>query len=68
MRNLTEYPITYGETCEILQEAQVAWTKQYSFNIGGAGGLCLLYAEQFIRANKMAFDEFTKEGPVKQID
>lgn len=68
MRNLTEYPITYGEACEAIQEAQAVWAQQYRHNIGGTGGLCLLYAEQFIRANKMAFDEFTKEGPVKQID
>lgn len=68
MRNLVEYPITHGETCEAIQEALEEYNKKYRHNVGGTGGLCLLYAEQFIRANKEAFNEFTKNGPVKQID
>ncbi len=61
MRNLLEYPITHGEVCETLQEAQEAHiaTRQ----IGGTQGLCYLYAEQFIRANSVAFDAFVKAGP-----
>jgi hypothetical protein len=68
MRNLIEYPITWGEAAEALQEAQELYNSKYRQNIGGTGGLSLLYAEQFIRANRAAFDEFTKNGPVKQID
>ena len=67
MRDLATYPITYGETCEAIQEALKDYNDKYRQNIGGTGGLCLLYAEQFIRANKTAFDDFTKNGPVKQI-
>lgn len=67
MRNLTVYPITHGEACEALQEAQQLYYAKYSQNIGGAGGLSLIYAEKFIRENKVAFEEFTKNGPVKQI-
>lgn len=68
MRNLVEYPITYGEACAVIQEALKDYNDKYRENIGGTGGLCLLYAEQFIRENRDAFNEFTKKGPVKQID
>lgn len=44
------------------------YIREYKKNVGGAGGLSLIYVEQFIRANKIAFEEFTKNGPVKQID
>lgn len=67
MRNLIEYPVTWGETAEALQEAQELYFEKYKQNIGAVGGLALLYAEQFIRENRVAFDEFTKNGPVKQI-
>ena len=67
MRNLDEYPITHGEAAEALQEAQELYYAKYAQNCGGAGGLALLYAEKFIRENKVAFEEFTKNGPVKQI-
>ena len=68
MRNLIEYPITHGEACEAIQEAQKLYYEKYAMNVGGTGGLCLIYAEQFIRANKDLFNEFTKNGPVTQID
>lgn len=68
MRNLIEYPITHGEAAEALQEAQELYYSKYKQNVGGVGGLALIYAEQFIRANRVAFEEFTKNGPVKQIE
>lgn len=60
MRNLAVYPITYGEACEAIQEAQKLYYEKYAQNIGGTGGLSLVYAEQFIRENRALFDEFTK--------
>ena len=63
MRNLLEYPITYGEACEALQVAQQEYYDKYKDHIGSTGGVSLLYAEQFIRANKDAFNEFTKKLP-----
>lgn len=62
MRNLLEYPITHGEACEALQDAQEIYYAKYSENIGGTGGLALLFVEQFIRNNKDAFEEYTKKG------
>jgi len=67
MRNLIQYPITHGEAAEALQEAQELYYAKYKENLGGAGGLALLYAEKFIRENRAAFEEFTKNGPVNQI-
>ncbi len=61
MRNLVEYPITHGEVCEALQEAQEDYIASHA--IGGTQGLSYLYAEQFIRANKEQFDAFVKAGP-----
>lgn len=61
MRNLMEYPITHGEVCEAIQEAQEAHIAKKQ--IGGTQGLSLLYAEQFIRANSVAFEAFIKKGP-----
>lgn len=63
MRNLLEYPITTGEACSVLQDAQQAYYKKYKNNMGNIHGLALLYAEQFIRENKVAFEEFTKKLP-----
>jgi hypothetical protein len=63
MRNLLQYPITHGEACEALQEAQASYYEKYRNNIGGTGGLSLFYAEQFIRKNKDVFEEFTKTLP-----
>lgn len=63
MRNLLQYPITTDETCSVLQDAQQAYYKKYKNNMGNIHGLSLLYAEKFIRENKVAFDEFTKKLP-----
>jgi len=63
MRNLVQYPITHSEACSVLQEAQQAYYKKYADYMGNIHGLALLYAEQFIRENKDAFEEFTKKLP-----
>lgn len=60
MRNLVQYPITYGEACSALQDAQQSWIEKYRENIGGTGGVALLLVEQFIRTNKDLFEEFAK--------
>jgi len=63
MRNILEYPITHGEACSAIQEAQELFYQKYKDNCGSVDGLALLYAEQFIRKNRDAFEEFTKELP-----
>ena len=59
-RNLFKYPITYGEACEAVQEAQQLYYDKYSKHIGGTSGISLLLVEQFIRENKDAFEIFAK--------
>lgn len=63
MRNLQQYPITYGEVVDSLQNAQLDYYNKYAENIGGTCGLALLLAEQFIRKHKEQFDGFVKLGP-----
>lgn len=58
MRNLEKYPITLGETCTALQNAQVAYLKRKE--IGGTEGIALLHAEMFIREHKLEFENFVK--------
>jgi hypothetical protein len=68
MRNVVEYPITYGEACEVLQEAQEEYRsrfKQDNVTIGGITGVTLFLIEQFIHAHKNEFEEFTKTLPKK---
>ena len=61
-RDLLKYPITYGEACEALQDAQEIYYEKYKEHIGDTGGLALLLIEQFIRNNKDAFEAYTKKG------
>lgn len=56
MRNLIQYPITLGETCTALQNAQVDYLKKKI--IGGTEGIALLHAEMFIRDYKSEFEQF----------
>lgn len=66
MRDLVKYPITYGEACDALQNAQLAYYgSRADDEVGSPDGLALLLAEQFIREYKEAFDMFLKLGPRK---
>lgn len=65
MRNILQHPITYGEACEVLQEAQTEYKDRLREGVGSITPVTLFFIEQFIHAHKAEFEEFTKTLPKK---